>query len=213
MTIAFLDDHPLFIESMRVILLQQNGIDSVTLYNNGSNFLMDVKDNPADILVLDIMMPGIDGLKVLEIFRKENKQTKIIVLTFIENIQLLKQSIRMGANGFISKSCSIKELINAIYEVNDGNQYISETLKRELISTKMQNDLPVFHLTSREKEVLTMICKGLSIQEIADALNVSYYTAQYYNRNIMSKFKVKRSADIIVFAVLYGFYIPEENTN
>ena len=213
MFIVLIDDHSLLTESLSMILLQQPGVDKVMSYNSGDDFIVEKQLVPPDLIILDIMMPGIDGIKLIEHCRNEfSDDVKIIVLSFIVNVQIIKQAMRKGANGFISKSASIIELLNAIEEVKAGNQFISKKIRDEILKSMVTEEKISFQLTQREKDVLEGICKGLTIKEIAFGLKLKYHTVQYYHKNILVKLKVKRSSDLIVFAMLHGLYIPEIST-
>jgi DNA-binding NarL/FixJ family response regulator len=213
MKITLVDDHPLFADSIKLILLQQNNIDEVTTYSNGSDFLLNCKTETPDIIILDLMMPGIDGLKVLENYCNivADRKAKIIILSFIENSQTIKQALKLGASGFMSKTSTIDEVVQAINEVAGGNKFISKKLGSKLIRDFFENEPTIFSLTDNEKEILELVCKGFSPKEIAGKKEISYHTAQYYIRSIMSKFNVSRTADLIVFAMLHGLYIPEND--
>ena len=154
-------------------------------------------------------MPGMDGIKVIEYCRKEYlHDLKIIVLSFISNVQIVKQAIKAGANAYITKTGSIEELVQSLNEVIDGNQFISAKIKNEMIKTMFVEDEINFHLTQREKEVLEFICKGNTYKEIAYKLGITYHTVHYYYKNVLSKLKVKKSSELIVFAMQHGLYIP-----
>lgn len=212
MKIVLIDDHQLITESLKSLLEQQEQIEKVTAYSDAATFLSETgPQSLPDVLITDLVMEGINGLKLIEICRNlyKNAAMKIIILSSITDVQTIKQCIRAGANGFISKDTSVKELTNSIHEVYDGNQYIGEGLRDSLIKNVFVEEQIVYHLSPREKEVLNKVCRGLTIKEIAFDMSLSVHTVQYYHRNVLSKLKVKRTSDLIVYAMQHGLYIPE----
>ena len=209
MIIALVDDHPVLTESIRNLLLLQPGVGQVKTYNSASLFLAEKMITPPDIIITDLMMPGVNGMKLIEDCKAEFKdKVKIIVLSSITDVQTIKQAIRVGANGFISKASAIDELIEAIHTVNEGKQYIATKLRESMLNSMFTEEQVVYHLSPREKDVLHKVCSGLTIKEIAYELKLSTHTVQYYHRCVLSKLKVKRTSDLIVFAMQHGLYIP-----
>lgn len=212
MKIVLIDDHQLITESLKSLLEQQEHIEKVNTYSDAATFLAEMSPQSLpDVLITDLVMEGINGLKLVEICRNLYKGSplKIIILSSITDVQTIKQCIRAGANGFISKDTSLRELTNSIYEVFEGNQYIGEGLRDSLIKNVFVEEQIVYHLSPREKEVLHKVCQGLTIKEIAFDMHLSVHTVQYYHRNVLSKLKVKRTSDLIVYAMQHGLYIPE----
>jgi DNA-binding NarL/FixJ family response regulator len=210
MLITLVDDHPLLTESIRNTLLLQPGIEQVKTYTGADTFLSDKMIPLPDILITDLMMRGTNGLRLVEeINKKYNGAIKIIVLSSITEVQTIKQLIRAGAMGYVSKTSPLDELIDSIFEVFAGKQYISKDLKECLLNNFFTEEQVVYHLSNREKEVLQKVCSGQTIKEIAYDLHLSVNTVKYYHRSVLVKLKVKRTADLIVFAMQKGLYIPE----
>lgn len=211
MKITLIDDHILLSTSLKS-LLNSNGFSDVNQFNKAEDFLSYVKfqsDFP-DVIITDLVMPDMNGLQFLEKIQQQYKgKAKIIVLTSMTNVQTIKQVIRAGANGFLSKASTIEELIEAIQYIQTGKQYIERSLRESLLNTVFTEEQIVYHLSPREKKVLQKVCSGLTIKEIAYELNLSAHTVQYYHRNVLAKLKVKRTSDLIVFAMQNGLYIPE----
>ena len=211
MQIILIDDHQLLTESVASLLRGKLPDPEIRTYKDGATFVTDKHIIAPDLLITDLMMPGgVNGLNVLE-FCKEHfgSKTKIIVMSSITDVQTIRNTIRNGANGFVSKASPVDELLEAVNTVMEGKQYISNNLKDSLLNTVFTEDQVVFHLSPREREVLQRVCSGLTIKEIAYELNLSAHTVQYYHRSVLSKLKVKRTSDLIVFAMQHGLYIPE----
>jgi DNA-binding NarL/FixJ family response regulator len=211
MKIALIDDHPMLTEPIKNMLLQENSVSEVRTYTSALKFLTEVALFAPDVVVTDLMMVDINGMDLIEKCRAEMKETKIVVLTSITDVQIIRQAIRKGANGFLSKASSVEELIDGIHEIYAGKQYIAKNLQENLVHTIFTEEQVIYHLSPREKDVLQKVCSGLTIKEIAYDLNLSAHTVQYYHRSVMSKLKVKRTADLIVFAMQNGLYIPDIN--
>jgi two-component system invasion response regulator UvrY len=188
------------------------GVGQVKTYNNPTLFLADKIFVAPDILIVDLMMPEINGMKLIEICRSNFKdKVKIIVLSSITDVQTIKQAIRAGANGFLSKGSDIEELTEAILTVNEGKQYIASKLRNSMLDSMFVEEQVIYHLSPREKDVLNKVCSGQTIKEIAYDLKLSVHTVQYYHRCVLAKLKVKRTSDLIVFAMQNGLYIPDIN--
>ena len=212
MIITLLDDHAILTESIKSLLLKLPEVEQVKTYNDPALFLAEEMLVAPDIIIVDLMMPGINGMKVIEICRSNFKdKVKIIVLSCITDVQTIKQAIRAGANGFLSKGSDIEELTEAIITVNKGNQYIAPKLKDSMLNSFFTEEQVIYHFSPREKDVLNKVCNGLTIKEIAYDLKLSTHTVQYYHRSVLAKLKVKRTSDLIVFAMQNGLYIPDIN--
>lgn len=210
MLVVLIDDHLMLTESVKNQLVIKEGITEVKTYSSGTAFVQDKNLIPPDVLITDLMMPGnVNGIEVIDFCKKTFKdKTKILVLTSITDVQTIRQTIRNGANGFLSKFSSVDELMEAIQSVLDGQQYIAKNLRDSLLNTVFTEDQVVYHLSPREKEVLRRVCSGCTIKEIAYDLKLSVHTVQYYHRSVLSKLKLKKTSDLIVFAMQNGMYIP-----
>lgn len=211
MNIALIDDHRMLTDSIKNVLSLDPAIKEIRTFSTAELFLSDYNSFwQPDIIITDLLMPGITGMDLLEKLAKPGKEpkVKIIVLSSITDVQTIKQAIRAGAAGYLSKDTSIEELTEAIHAVSNGEQYIANKLKNSLINTVFAEEQVVYHLSPREKDVLVLMCSGHTVKEAAFKLNLSVHTVQSYHKNIMKKFKVNRTADLIVFAMQKGLYNP-----
>lgn len=212
--IALIDDHRLLTEAMRTILLTCEDVSEVTLFNNALQFSRTARASDYDLLLLDLIMPEMSGMQLLEQIRGAgNHSTRIIVLSSIADVQTIKMAIRKGADAFLFKSVQVEELLLAVRTVCAGERYIAEELRKSLVSHLFVEDQIVFQLSPREKDILQFVCSGRTIKEIAHELGLSAHTVQYYHRNVMKKLNVKRTADLIVFAMRNGLYASDVNTS
>lgn len=207
MKIALVDDHSMLTDLLQSILTPgASSSREVRSYNSGEDFLQ--SGWHPDIIITDILMPGLSGMELLDKIKPPAWQSKVLILSGITDVQTIRQAIRAGASGYLSKSTSLDELNTAIEAVSNGEQYITARLKNNLLNTLFTEDQIVFHLSPREKDVLELICTGHTTKEVAYKLSLSAHTVHSYHKSIMKKFKVNRTADLIVFAMQKGLYNP-----
>lgn len=210
MDIILIDELALLTDALRYVLIQMPEINDVISYRDGKAFLADTARHPPDILIMDWAITGMTGLELLDCARQMlPKELKIIVLSNVTDVQTIKHAVRRGANGFLPKTTTLDELKEAISQISSGKQYIGKGIRDSLINSVFTNEQIVLHLSPREKEVLQKVCSGRTIKEIAYDLKLSTHTVQYYHRSVMEKLKVKRTTDLIVYAMRHGLYIPE----
>lgn len=210
MKIALIDDHSILSETLGLSLEKHIPDSEIKIFSHGEQFL---SSNFAawkpEVIVVDMLMPGMNGLEVLsrvkELFGDD---CKVILLTSIIDVHTIRNAMRIGASGYLSKDVSIPELIEAIETVTNDDQYIEKKLRNSLVKYVFEEDRIVFHLSPREKEVLDLICSGKTPKEIAYEINLSVHTVQEYLRAVMKKFKVNRTTDLVVFAIQKGLYNP-----
>lgn len=211
MLLVLIDDQQLITGALKILLADIFADAEILSFNNPQTFLDTIGNerNP-DVVFVDIIMPEINGIKLIEIARKKFKgKTKLIALSSLRDISTIKNALNIGVNGYLSKDVSPDELKNAIEEVMAGNTYVEKELRSRLLNTFIPEEDIVLQLTDREQEVLNGICDGLSIKEIAAQLYLSHHTVQFYHKNIMGKFKIKKNTELIVFAIRHGLYVPK----
>ncbi|MCE6992883.1 response regulator transcription factor [Dyadobacter sp. CY323] len=210
MNIVLVDENLLLLSALRKLLLLMSGISEVDIYVDGKVFLDEKSNNPPDILVIDLDSHTVSETGLLPASRALlPASVKIIVFSSATDVQNMKHTIKLGANGIISKTVSYEEFQEAILQVSEGKQYIGQALRDNLIHSVFTDDQIALHLSPREKEVLVKVCSGQTIKEIAYDLKLSAHTVQYYHRSVMDKCKVKRTTDLIVYAIKHRLYIPE----
>lgn len=212
MNIALIDDHQMLTDSIRNILAADPLVQEVRTFTSAEEFLSAALSTWfPDIIITDLLMPGgMTGLELVEKIKQSHARGKfkIIILSSVTDVQVIRQAVKAGVSGYLSKNTSIKELMEAIYAVQAGEQYIAHKLRDSLINHLFTEEQVVSHLSPREKDVLHLICSGHTIKEAAYELSLSVHTVQGYHKNIMKKFKVNRTADLIVYAIQKGLYCP-----
>jgi DNA-binding NarL/FixJ family response regulator len=202
------DDHKILIEGVMALINIEDDIEVEGFSLTGKEVVNWSSTNTADVLVLDINMPEMDGIDVLKVFKQRDVQIKTIILSSLSDPKLVQEMIALGANGFLEKSCASEHIVEAIRAVNKGLQYFNEDIKSKLFnlyvaSTKNENNKEESHkdLTEREIEVLKLIAQEKSSSEIADMLRISVKTVESYRRNLYKKLKVKNVVGLAMYAV------------
>jgi DNA-binding NarL/FixJ family response regulator len=208
MNITIVDDHKLLTDAVEMAMKEVFPESAFDVFNHPVAFLEKLKNNAqVDILITDLLMPQMSGMDLIAATQKiTGDAIKIIVLTSVNDAQTIRHALRNGVNAYISKDSSLAELPAAIRQVNTGGTYISPALEKTLIKSIFTEEQHVFHLSPREKQVLLLVCTGLTIKEMAYDMGLSAHTVQTYQKKIMKKFKVNRTADLIVFAIQNGLY-------
>jgi two-component system invasion response regulator UvrY len=205
------DDHQLLIDGIEAVLSSEENIEIVGSSLNGEDVLNWFASNEADILILDINMPKVDGISVLQSFLKNGIQQKVIVLSSYDDTKLIKEVLKIGASGFLAKKCAGKNIVEAINQVYSGKQYFSESVKDKLLASFTNNYLNLDEiskessffssLTPRETDVLKLICKQLNSKEISTELHISTNTVETHRKNLINKLKVKNVVGLAIYAL------------
>ncbi len=203
------DDHALVRDGIRTILESQPDIDVVGEAQSGEEAVAGVIKEKPDVVLLDIAMPGMNGLDATVAIKAKAPATRILVLTMHENEEYVLQLFRLGADGYLLKKAAASELILAIRAVYRGESFLYTGIARTLIdgyrrqaegTTRPDGE----DLTEREKEVLHLVVEGHTNREIASLLQLSVKTVQAHRTNIMAKLKVHNSAELVRCSIQRG---------
>lgn len=189
--LLIVDDHPLIIDGIRTMLKDAEDISFAGACKSGQEALEFIEKETPDIILLDISLPDMDGLRVCEAIRKVNRQLKIIGLTSANESGLIAGLLQRGANGYLLKNLEREELINAIHAVVSGKIYLSKDANEKLLDQFRDVRSAVDHipvLTRREKEILQLLSDGLNGPQIAEKLFLSTYTIETHRKNLLKKF-------------------------
>lgn len=200
------DDHPLLIEGLISILSEVNDLEILDPVNNGNLLISSLILNPADIVLLDLNMPKLDGIKTLAILRKDFPDLKVIILTNYDQPQLIEEVKKLGAHGYLLKNSPSFVLKKAINKVLNGEFYFDDKeLPAKDNSTYFIDDfMKKYQLTKREVEIIKMIAREFTSKEIGDSLFISEFTVSTHRRNIMKKLNSKNVAGLLKFARQHG---------
>ncbi len=196
------DDHALIREGIKKILSTVSDIKLVGETADPHEIPEQLKKLNCDILILDLSMPGKDGLDVLKELKNFSPLTKILIMTMHPEDQFAKRTLKAGASGYLTKESAPDELITAIRRIASGRKYVSQNLAEKLAQDLEDNsDKPVQDLLSdREFQILKMIASGKSQTDIADELSISASTVNTYRSRILEKLNLQTTADLIHFA-------------
>jgi DNA-binding NarL/FixJ family response regulator len=211
--ILIADDHQLMIDGIKSTLKDISDFNVVSEVPDGYQVIRALETGlKVDVILMDINMPKMDGLDCTKIVSKKFPQTKILVLSQFGEKRFVKQMMKNGAMGYLLKDSDKDVLETAIRKVHSGEKYFSERLSMSLVSQelKSENTKSLFpKLTSREIDVLNLICKEFSSQEIADKLFVSFHTVEGHRANLLAKSGAKNTAGLVRWAVENDFLKPD----
>ena len=209
--ILLVDDHAVIRQALRMLLESQPELEVVADVENGREAVAAVEKHSPDVVLMDVVMPGLNGLEATRQIRRQSPGTRVVMLSgFVDEDQLL-DSLRSGASGYIIKKSDVSELVLAIQTVHRGNSYFSSALSdgfdlAEVLYQAKRTDQRsgVEALTSREREVLQLIAEGYTNQGIASALYISVKTVEAHKAHIMAKLHARNRTDLIRYAIRKG---------
>jgi DNA-binding NarL/FixJ family response regulator len=200
--IAIVDDHSLFLEGLSSILKDVDNFKIIITASSAKELLNQPNLATIDVLISDISMPEMDGIALSQIIKKQFPTIKILIVSMHEETQIIKALIKMKIDGYLFKNADKELLVGAITSVAQGNLFFSEAIKNKLIFTNEEEDesstksiLP--KLSSREKEILELIAKGLTINQIADTLFISHHTVVSHKQKLFYKFNVDKITSLV----------------
>jgi DNA-binding NarL/FixJ family response regulator len=205
------DDHIIFRDGLRAFVIQSGeDIEVVGEASDGIELLEWASKNAADVYLMDISMPKLGGLEAVERLIDMRPGSKVIMLSMYDDRLLVKRSFKSGAHGYITKESPGGEIVRAVKEVHRGKYYLSPSITGYMIegfldtSSNQEQEKPGSELTIRQREVLKLICDGLTEKEIASLLNISTHTVHVHKNNIMSKLGIHNKAGLIKYALRAG---------
>jgi len=206
--IIIADDHQLFREGLVNLLSQASEIEIVAQAEDGKDALRKAREFNPDIILMDIGMPEMNGVRATEILHKELPEIKVIALSMQSDKQYIKGMLEAGAYGYLFKNCTYDQLTEAIITVSTGKKYLSDKITEVLIEDYLGSGEDSKDgkaaLTSRESEVLKLLAEGKSIRETAELLFVSIKTIGTHKQNVLDKLDLKSTADIVKYALKKG---------
>jgi two-component system response regulator NreC len=212
--IIIADDHSLIRQGIKAMIGQEAGLEVIAEVADGCELLNTMKKRLPDMVILDISMPLMNGIEAVAKIHERYPNVRTLVLTMHSNTQYFYHAIAAGAHGYLLKDDSDTELLPAIRTIQDGKIYVTPQLATE-VSGEMaaayhnDKDLPLIHLTDREKQVLQMVVKGLTSKQMADMLCLSPRTIDHYRSSLLKKYKMKNSVDLVNHAIRNSLIMPE----
>lgn len=203
--VMLVDDHAVVREGYRRLIEKQGDMIVVGEAADGASAQALQKTVHADVIILDISMPGQGGLEVIRRVRQRDDATRILVFTMHQNVSFAIKAFEAGANGYITKGSPPNLLINAIRSLMNGGRAISPDISEALAQSRISGDSSIVEkLSSREFEILRMIAEARSTQEIAETLNLSTKTVLNYHYSIKSKLGVATDIELVHLALSAG---------
>ena len=203
--IVLVDDHTLFRNGLRGLLERQEGYRVVGEAGSGEEFLAQLDTLEADVVFMDFSMPGLDGAQTTERALARRPGLRIITLSMFGEESYYSRMVEAGARGFLLKDSDIGDVLEAVETVMEGGSYFSPQLLSSLTGRmRSREDAADDQLSSREREILVAVCRGLSNQEIADELFISKRTVDKHRANILEKTGCKNTASLVVYAIRNG---------
>ncbi len=216
-TIVLADDHDIVRRGLQSVLLAESDLTVIGEANDGKVTSELVERLHPDILIVDIVMPLLDGLEVTRRTVQYSPQTRVIILSMHDDESYVLEALRAGARGYVLKGSTSTELISAIREVLADRYYLSASISQHAIQVYVEKakdaKLDSYEmLTPREREVLKMTVEGRSSNEIADILHISPRTVEVHRSNTMRKLNLRTHTDLILFAVRRGLISPDASS-
>ena len=206
------DDHTLVRTGIRRILEGEPGIEVVAEAADGARALDMARTTASDVMVLDLNMPGMDGIEVLRGVKATCPHLKVIVLTMHAGREYVARAMKGGADAYLLKDSAVQDLVAAVHAVVAGQTYFSPTIQQTMAGLlRGEETTPssgVQPLTDREREVLQWLARGLSSKEVGQTLNISVRTVESHRANLMHKLGVKSVAVLIQVAIREGMIEP-----
>jgi DNA-binding NarL/FixJ family response regulator len=210
--VLLVDDHQIVIDGMISLLKDSKDIICKSWANSGQEALEILQKEVFDIILLDIGLPGIDGIKTCELILKQFPDIKIIALTMMTEPSMIKAMIEAGAQGYLLKNVDHKELEMAINRVMEGKKHFSEEIAGILLTSEPKNAKhkeSQFLLSRREKQILKLIVDENTTSEIADQLFISVNTVETHRKNIMQKLGTKNIAGMVRKAMEFNLLFDD----
>ncbi len=211
--ILIADDHQMLIDGIVAILGDLDQFQVVGHAHNGKEVLDFLKKDSVDVLVMDIKMPEMDGIEVLKTIEGRYDDMKIIVLSSYHDIRLIKEMLKAGAHGYLTKKSAAEGIIDAIESVINGGQYFDDDVQKKIVNAfpgandkkerPTEGVLPI-SLTARELDILKLIAQEYSSKEIGEQLYISPNTVETHRKNLIRKLNVRNSIGLAKFALMHG---------
>ncbi|MFY7743686.1 MAG: response regulator [Flavobacterium sp.] len=205
------DDHQVLIDGILAVLKTNPKFEVVGYSLNGMNLVDTVEQKKADILIMDINMPQKDGIEVLKEFSEKGFSCKVIVLSSYDDFKLIKEVLKLGASGYLSKQCAGDSIMEAIESVAAGQDYFSKNIQEKIFSsltgnTSASENYEIINtmLTDRELEILKLISMEYSGKEIGEELFISANTVETHRKNLIKKLNVKNTIGLVKYAIKHN---------
>lgn len=204
------DDHAIFRCGLKAFIEKEADLAVVSEATDAEETLLRVRESKPDVAILDINIPGRSASSLTQILLEENPRLALLILTIHDEEHYLREFLRLGARGFMVKTSTGTELIEAIRKINRGEQYVDSQLSRYLIANYIgrpsKSKVGIDLLTGREREICQHLASGHTNAEVAEALSISKRTVETHRAAIMAKIGLKSRAELVNFAMENGLW-------
>ncbi|SMB24353.1 Response regulator receiver, LuxR family [Sterolibacterium denitrificans] len=200
------DDHAIVRQGLRQILSETDDLLVAGEASDGVDVMHLAREQPWDVVLLDVSMPNRNGIDTLKMLRKEFPRLPVLILSMHPEEQYAVRALKSGASGYVTKQSAPEQLVTAIRQVADGHKYVSPSLAMRLADVIAENnDRPPHEMLSdREYQILCLIAAGRPLTQIAEELNISVKTISEYRRRMLDKMKLESNAELIRYGVKHG---------
>jgi DNA-binding NarL/FixJ family response regulator len=207
--IILVDDHQLVRDGIKALLTGIPDIDIIGEASGASELFSELENLKPDLLIMDISLPEISGIELTKKISSEYKSINVLILSMYNSEEFIFNSIKAGAKGYLPKNTSREELLEAIYTINRGEEFFSESISKVMLKSYIKRatdedqlaDKTHAILTSREIEILKLYVEGLINKEISDKLDISIRTVETHKNHIMRKLGLKSTVELVKFAI------------
>lgn len=211
-SVVLVEDHALVRAGVRALLRDVPGIKVVAEIGNGREAIDLIRSHQPNVVLMDITMPGLNGLEVTSRVAREHPGIKVVILSMHANEEYVLQALQAGAAGYLLKDAATVELELAIKAVARGETYLGPAISKRVIEdylARLGDDRgPLEHLTPRQREILQLIAEGKSTREIASLLNISVKTVETHRTQLMERLNIHDIAGLVRYAVRVGLIAP-----
>ncbi|HEY0605446.1 MAG TPA: response regulator transcription factor [Herpetosiphonaceae bacterium] len=208
LSVVLADDHDVVRHGLRTLLETQLSCHVVGEAADGRATVDLVRQQTPDVLVVDMMMPGLTGLEVTRRVRQLVPHTRIVVLSMHADESYIREALRAGATAYVLKESKAAEIVQAVRDAAQGQRYLSPGVSERIIASYLQHypatDDPYELLTDRERDVLHLAARGLTAAEIAEQLTVGVRTVESYRTSLMRKLDLRHQTDLVLYAIKRG---------
>lgn len=199
--VLLVDDHSIFLEGMEMLLSTEKTLNIVGTATDAPSALTILKNLNVDVVLTDLNMPGMDGIKLIRSGQSLEKPPKFIALTMIDDSSTVIETLEAGADAYLLKNTSLVEIMTAIQAVMQHQSYVSPLINKMMITHLRSQHKHSADLTKRELEVLQLVAKGFTSRIIANELSLSIDTVKFHRKNLLSKLNQPNTASLVRYAL------------